>query len=110
MNLDRRITIQSASEAQTSTGAVTQTWATYASRRASVAYTPIGSDEDYQAGRKRGFQAAVFTVRQDATTKAVTPKMRIVYDGDTYEIRSVSEDTGQYRRMYMKIEAEILDA
>jgi len=110
MNLDRRITIQSVSESQSATGAVTQTWATYASRRAKVEYRVIGSDEDYQAGRKRARQYALFHVRHDTLTRNVTPKMRIQYDGDTYEIRSVSENTDEYRRMYMRIEAEILEA
>jgi SPP1 family predicted phage head-tail adaptor len=109
MNLDRRITIQTVSESQSATGAVTQTWSTYASRRASVEFRIIGSDEDYQAGQKRGFQAAIFHVRHDNLTRNITPKMRIQYEGDTYEIRSVSENTDRYRRMWVRIEAEILD-
>jgi head-tail adaptor len=108
--LDRRITIESLTESRDDFGGVVETWATLATRWAGVetAGGARGSgDEGYDAGQKLDYNSIFFTLRRDNTTKLINAKSyRIVYDGDTYDIRNVNEQYDQYRRMYVVIEAK----
>lgn len=102
--LDRRITIQSASDVKDGYGGVTRTWGTYVDRWANIKYTR--GSEGYQADRKNALYTILFTLRRDSGTKGINQKMRIKYEGMIYDIVSISERTDEYRRMYLTIEGE----
>lgn len=102
--MDRRITIQNVTESRDSFGGFTQSWATYATRWASIKYTR--ANENYNAQRKQELYTILFTIRRDSTTKLITEKMRIQYEGNIYDIRSITERTDEHRRMYLTIEGE----
>lgn len=103
--LDRRIVIQSTTESVELDGSITDSWATYATRWASIRYAKKAS-EDYEAGRKTSMYTVIFIVRSDSTTRAITKKMRISYDSKIYDIRAINEQATEYRKMYLSIEAE----
>ena len=105
-DLDRKITVQSYTESADADGygSLTRTWSNLCERRAKVEMETGGSDEDYAAERKTDRQRVMFTIRHDSTTKTIRPKMRVVYDSRYYDIENVHEMTGEYRRMYIRIE------
>lgn len=102
--MDRRITIQNVTESRDSFGGFTQSWATYATRWASIKYTR--ANESYNAQRKQELYTILFTVKRDSVTKLITEKMRISYESNIYDIRSITERTDEFRRMYLTIEGE----
>ena len=104
--LDRRIVFQSVTETQDDFGGVTRSWATYATRWGNLRYTRAAG-ESMQSGRKTSIYQAIFTVRRDTLTAALTTKHRISYDSKFWDIRSVSEKADDYRKMYLVIEAEV---
>ena len=107
--LDRRIVFQSVTETQDDFGGITRSWATYATRWANLRYTRFGvvGRESTEAGRKTSIYQAIFTVRRDSLTAALTTKHRISYDSKFWDIRSVSEKADDYRKMYLVVEAEV---
>lgn len=86
--LDRRITLQQATEGKDAAGGVTLTWADLATVWARVA--PAGGREVNTAAQEASFADTKFTVRYRPD---VTPggKMRILFDARVYDILSVSE-------------------
>lgn len=107
--MDRRITVQTPTEARDDFGGFTTTWGTYCERWANLRYSrPAG--ESYPADRKTSIYTALFTIRRDSTTKDITAKMRISYDSKTWDIRAISEKADEFRKMYLIIEAEAKDA
>lgn len=103
--MDRRIVIESASEARDDYGGIQETWSTYATRWAQMKYTPKAG-EAYEAQRKTSDYNVQFIIRSDTTTRAITPKMRVNYDSKLYDIRAVSEIGKEYRDMYLMLEVE----
>jgi len=104
--LDRRITVQSYTEAADADGygSLIRTWSNLCQRRANVEFKLLGSNEDYAAERKTDRQRAFFTVRYDSTTKTIRPNMRVVYEGRYYDIENVAEQTDEFRKMYVRME------
>ncbi len=84
--LDRKIVIESATETRDDYGAVVQTWATFATVWARK--RDIRGSEQFTAQQVNARIAATFTVRW---LDGVTEKMRISYDGQTWDIRSINE-------------------
>jgi head-tail adaptor len=107
--LDRRIIFQLATESRDTFGGVTVTWATHLTRWANLRYTRFGvvGRESMEAGRKTSIYQAIFTVRRDTQTAALTTKHRISYDSKFWDIRSISEKADDYRKMYLVIEVEV---
>ena len=105
-SLDRRIVFQSVTETQDDFGGITRSWATYATRWANLRYTRAAG-ESMQSGKKTSIYQAIFTVRRDTLTAALTTKHRISYDSKFWDIRSVSEKADDYRKMYLVVEAEV---
>lgn len=84
--LDREITIERATDARGTSGAVTKTWATLATVPAEV--RPKRGREFFAAGQVAGEVDTVFRIywRSD-----ITVKDRISYGGRTYDITSLGE-------------------
>lgn len=86
--LDRRITLQQATEGKDAAGGLTLSWADLASVWAKV--TPLGGREPFTAAQEAAFADTRFTIRwrSDVTPGA---KMRVLHDGRTYDILAVFE-------------------
>jgi len=83
---DRRITIESKTGTQSTTGSVTETWATlatvWAARRIPVA------SERFRAGQHEGRTVTVWNIRW---RDDLDETMRVSYGGDYYEIDGLVE-------------------
>jgi SPP1 family predicted phage head-tail adaptor len=92
--LRQTITVETNTPARDAAGQPIDSWATHCTRRASV--LPISARE-----RKVGQQTSadvthVVTVRSDATTRAITPDMRITWGSLTLHItRAYDLDNAQ---------------
>jgi SPP1 family predicted phage head-tail adaptor len=102
-NLKHRIIIQQRTNTQDASGQPLETWSTFATVWANI--TPL-IGRDYLAARQ-----LVDEVDHDVTIRyrsGVLPKMRISYDGRTFEIISViNKDEGD-AWMYLKCK-EVVD-
>lgn len=96
-DLDRRITIQSVTTVQNSYGDPVESWSTFASVWASV--KPYRGNEEFDAEHHRSEELKVFKIRY---RQGLNHKMRIVYEGANYDIRSIKEIG---RREGLEIEA-----
>lgn len=85
-DLDRKIIIQSATDAQDDYGAVTQTWATFATVWAKK--RDIRGSEQFVAQQVNARIAATFTIYW---LDGVTEEMRISYESQYWDIRSINE-------------------
>jgi SPP1 family predicted phage head-tail adaptor len=83
--LDQRVQIMSATETQSGSGAIIQTWAEYATRWASV--TPTGGNEVIIADAPQAISKCRFVFRYDS---GIDEKMRLVWDSHSYN--SVSRE------------------
>jgi len=97
--LDQRITIQSATEATGSMGDVSKTWGTLATVWSAVVHAT--GREALADDRTTATAQTKFTIRNRSD---VTEAMRIVWGGDTYNIRSVNR--AGVRRVYLDVIAE----
>lgn len=84
-DLREPITIQSATDARTGTGAVTTTWATILTTRAKV--EPIRGNELARMAQTQAQSDYRVTIRDQAT--AVKPQYQVVWSGKTLDINSV---------------------
>lgn len=102
-SLDRRITIQrSTSGARDGYGQPAITWADLATvwaRRMDVS-----DGEKVTAGQRESARLSRFVVRSSTTTKAVTAKDRLSYDGATWNVLGIKE-TGDGRNRYLELTA-----
>ena len=80
----QRITIQQTTESRTSSGAVTDSWGTYATVWADV--IPVSGKEKFAAQEHHSEVTHRFRIRYNS---GVTTKMRISYDSRIFNIRSV---------------------
>ena len=103
ITLDRRITIQQATEVQDSMGSPIETWATYIQRWAKMESVNRDTGEDFDADTNVAYSAIDWILLRDSSSKNITEKMRLVYDGDTYDIDSVQEFTKERRKGYLLI-------
>lgn len=106
-DLDRKIIIQSKSEAQNSLGEVTYTWATYATVWAKVDMVSRQSGENFDNTQRIAEQSADFTIRYD---NAITPDdYRISYNSKTWNIKTCHELTSERRKGFTVIFATYND-
>lgn len=101
-NLDRRITIQSAIETQDASGQPIQTWSDLAADEPAE-YLPVSGMERFAARQYQAIAVARFRIRYRTD---ITRKMRLVYEGETYDITAAEEDRRFDRRQYLLITAE----
>lgn len=85
--LKHRITIQSATETKDSYGQAIKTWSTYCIRDAEIINEP--GSEYFTEQQIYAERPVVFRIRYDLTAKDITPKMRVLYDSNYYDIHSV---------------------
>ena len=98
--LDRRITIQQATEERDADGQIVQTWTDWARPWAHV--SPIGWRELLQAEAVEADRTTQFTIHW---RPGVTRAMRIVFDGEPYAIRSIVE-TGYRQGLEVTAQAQ----
>jgi SPP1 family predicted phage head-tail adaptor len=84
---DRKITIEQVTETRGSGGEVTSTWSTYKTVWAN--FRPISTKEALESDQQTASRIVEFTVRT-LDAPLVNEKMRISYNGGTYEIEGVS--------------------
>ena len=99
---DRPITIYRAVETQDALNQPVITWSRVAKEWAKV--TSIEIQEKFGADRMLSFKTRSFVIRY---LSWLTPKHRIVYDGDNYDILSISDIEARGRNHFMKILAEV---
>lgn len=83
-----RVTLQSVSEAQSSTGYPSETWSAYGSFWAEMTYKPGASSEEKEmAGQETATTTAVFRMRYNS---GVNQKHRIVYADQAWDIVNIA--------------------
>jgi SPP1 family predicted phage head-tail adaptor len=89
VDLDRRVTIQTATETVDSHGDVVESWSdlgTYWAKK-----RPNRVSEDWGEQRELAKADLVFRVRWNSETETIAPKMRLVYDSENYDILGTQE-------------------
>lgn len=104
--LDRLLTIQSATEAQDASGEPIETWADLEAD-VPCEYIPVSGAEQFQAFQHLATATARFRVRY---RDDLTRKMRIVFGGENWNLRHWEEDRRYDRRQYMILTAEVIAA
>jgi SPP1 family predicted phage head-tail adaptor len=100
-HFDELVTIESYTESVSSdTGERLLTWSTYSTAWAQVKEADFGQ-EPVNAERKENKQRVNFVVRYDS---GITPKMRISWGGNYYNILNVAE---KQRRLYANLLTEL---
>lgn len=100
--LDRRITIERATEAENDFGELIETFATYVTLWASRSDV---SDAEKLANSELGSAlVSRFVVRSNSSSRTITTQDRISYDGATWNIHGVKE-TAMGRKRYIEITA-----
>lgn len=85
--LNKRITVQQATETRNSVGDPIPSWTTYAIRWASV--EPLNGREYFAAKQTQSETSIRMRLRYDSVTKSVTTKMRVSWDSRFFDIESV---------------------
>lgn len=94
--LINKIVIESVTETRSSTGAVTRTWATFATVWASKR-EPRGR-EFFAGGAQQAETTVVFAIRWLA---GVTTKMRITFDGKVYDIKAITDPDDRRTELHL---------
>jgi SPP1 family predicted phage head-tail adaptor len=84
--LNRRIVIQSFTDAQDDYGQPIRTWATLATLWASIYFK--SGNEQFEADQKTALNEVIFTIRYRSD---ITEVMRVSYDSAFYDIRYIEE-------------------
>ena len=100
-SLDRKITIRQYVETQSGTGAVALAWSDLAEVWAAVNYG--SGTEKFNADQERAFQGVTFIIRYNGSL-SIDKKMRILYEGNEYDITAIVE---MGRRKFWQIAAEL---
>jgi SPP1 family predicted phage head-tail adaptor len=101
-HLDRRITIQSATETQDANGQPIPAWADFITSLPAE-YLPVSGAEQFQAQQVLARAVAKFRIRwRDDLTR----EMRVVFDSVTFDLRHFEEDRRFDRRQYMILSVE----
>lgn len=100
--LDQRVAFQSATWTADGAGGRTRTWSflTVAPQVWAQVF-PAGGGESFEEGRTTARAGYVFRIRRRAD---IDETMRIIWNGEAYDIRRVMRESP--REPYMKIEAE----
>lgn len=98
---DRLITIESNTATRDNIGGKVDSWATFA--QVWAAYKPVTGIENVNADRIEAKAMVNFIIRYRSD---ITNAMRINYDGQIYNIKSITELT---RRAYLTIETETIN-
>jgi len=104
--LDRLITIQSATEVQDASGEPIETWADLEAD-VPAEYMPVSGGEQFAAFQHLATVVARFRIRYRTD---LTRKMRIVFQDENWNLRDAEEDRRYDRKQYMILTAELLAA
>src|SRR5690606_29910632 len=85
-NLDRQVTLETYTAGRDEYGGTTEEWGSPEKVWANVRFPT--AREAFQGDQLTAVQSAVFTIRH---REGVTPKMRVILDGLTYNITGVTE-------------------
>lgn len=107
-NMDRRIAIQNFTATQDESGGEVLTWRDWKHVSARLTYPSTVGKEGFIGLGEQGFQLTatrnvIFTIRY---VSGLNEKMRIIYNGGTYDIISIQELA---RRRFYLINAQIQD-
>lgn len=105
-NLDRRITIQSATETPDDRGTPVVVWVDTIPDLPAE-YLPSGGREQFAGDRHPSIAHVQFRVRY---RRDITPAMRLVHDGVVHNISHAEEDRRYLRRQYLLITTQVLPA
>ena len=105
VNLDRRIDIQSATEARVD-GLLAETW-TDLEADVPAQYLPVSGGEQLRADAQLATAIARFRIRY---REDLTRKMRLVYESENWDIQHIEEDRRYDRRQYTMITAKLIEA
>lgn len=90
-DLDREITVQTATAATDDSGFPYMNWATATSETVWAQFLPAGTSEAWKAQQRLGsYVDAVFRI-YDMDTRPSPDTARIVFDGKTFDIKGVTE-------------------
>ncbi len=98
--MDRRVTIQSFSTAANDRGEPIKTWSTVTTVWAMVEWKR--ANEDVESGKETVVNNVIFTIRY----RTMDETMRIVFDSENYDIKSIEEMTDRGRKRYLRIVTE----
>lgn len=98
--MNERITIESVSESRSASGAVSESWSTFATVWASIDYQKSGTDEKEMVTKQTTVRNVEFTVRHRTD---ITEKMRINFDSRYYDIDRI---TYEPEKQFMVVEAK----
>lgn len=99
--LRHEITIQAVTTTQDGYGGQTESWSTFATVRASV--EPLQGREYFAAQQVQAEVTTRFRIRY---LSGVTPKMRVLYDGRTFNVASVINPNERSHELHiMAVEA-----
>jgi SPP1 family predicted phage head-tail adaptor len=84
--LKNKIVVEYETTGRDDFGGVTTSWLTHSTYWSSVAY--LGGTESLSSDQVRGNLQVQFTVRFDPTVSRITPDMRVIYAGRTFDIQS----------------------
>jgi SPP1 family predicted phage head-tail adaptor len=104
--LDRLITIQSATEAQDASGQPIETWADLEAD-VPAEYMPVSGGEQFAAFQHLATAIARFRIRYRTD---LTRKMRLIFEDETWNLRHFEEDRRFDRRQYLVLTAELIAA
>lgn len=99
--LDRRITIERATETLNAFNEPVLTWATYAT--ISAARMDASDGERFAAGQVGSFLVTWFRFRSSPITKAIKASDRVRYDGAIWEIQGPPKETKDGRNRFLEI-------
>lgn len=85
--LNRKITIQALTETRDTYGGITKTWTTHLIEYASV--EPLMGRELFTAQQLDADVSYRFRIRYSKKAASITPKMRVSWDSNVYDIESV---------------------
>jgi SPP1 family predicted phage head-tail adaptor len=97
--LDRSIILQSYTTSQGATGQPVATWSNFATVWAQK--RDLGVGERFRAHRDLAIKATVFIIRY---LSGIDAKMRVLYDGGTYDVTGVKE---MGRRSWLELTTEL---
>lgn len=100
--LRQSIIVEQVTEARTASGAVTESWATYATLRARQAIT--GGREFVTAQQLHSELSVLFVCRYKS---GVTSKMRVNHGGTSYDILTAYDPTGRGKEL--QIACKVID-
>lgn len=87
--LDRRIRLERFTETRDEFNEPVKTWALLANRWAS--YEPLSDGEKFSASETAANASARFRIRWSQVVSDLSPKDRLIFEGDTWEIVRVKE-------------------